>query len=160
MLIKQIWYTLGYKSFSWVQVILYWWSNINLLDLSIREKGFYPIMATFFFILWVCWGGYITRQQLWVNLSIFYTQGVLGQVTPPEDKGNYKYLLSASDIGLFTFLWQSRSFLGNAVWVNCLWSAVLLFLSFKTCKYNIFLVSHHMHTNRAGRPHDSYDSTA
>lgn len=69
---------LGYKSFSWVQGILYWWSNIDLLGLSIRKKGFCLIMATFFFSFLECIEE-VTLQdsKLWINLSIFYIQGVL-----------------------------------------------------------------------------------
>lgn len=74
-------HSLGYKSFSWAEAVSYWWSNTNLLGVSIRKKNNLPYYYNLFFSFLECrgfWLGYVTKQSLYManllrlNLSLPY----------------------------------------------------------------------------------------
>lgn len=72
--------SLGYKRFSWVEAVSYWWSNINLLGLSIRRKISALLLQPFLVIpriqrAWtrLCYKTASAYGKLRVNLSLPYS---------------------------------------------------------------------------------------
>lgn len=98
--------SLGYKSFSWVEAVSYWWRNIIAGSLY-QKKKILPYYCNLFFSFLKCrglWRGYVTKQVLYManseyihseyiySIYIFYTQEYKvasykrGQVASPEDE--------------------------------------------------------------------------